>query len=211
MNSPSLATAVKKAVIFSLTGVNTCLPGRIEKYDYAKQKAEVKPLVKKLYVDGTTESLPVIVNVPVGWPKGGGGSLTFPLNKNDGVLLIFSQRSLDTWLSKGGDAEPGDPRKFDLSDAIAIPGLFPFSESGDAADNTSCLLTFKGGKLKIDSTGKIAFGTGSQELLDLFDQLIDALIISVTATALGPQLLSSSIDTTFAQIKTKLALIKGSL
>jgi len=211
MNAPSLATAVKKAITFSLTDVNTCLPGRIEKYDYAKQKADVKPLIKKLYVDGTTEALPVIVNVPVVWPRGGGGSLTFPLEKGDGVLLVFSQRSLDTWLSKGGDTGPGDPRKFDLSDAIAIPGLFPFSETGDAVDNTNCRLTFKGGTLKIDNTGKIAFGNTSQELLDLFDQLIDALVITTTATALGPQLLSKSIDTTFTQIKTKLAAIKGSL
>jgi len=211
MNSPSIATAVKNAINFNLNGLNTCLPGRIEKYDYTKQKAEVKPLIKKQYKDGTTEALPVIVNVPVVWPRGGGGSLTFPLNSGDGVLLVFSQRSLDTWLSKGGDSAPGDPRKFDLSDAIAIPGLFPFSESGDAEDNTNCLLTFSGGKLKIDNTGKVALGNASQELLDLFDQLIDALIVSVTATALGPQLLSKSIDTTFAQIKAKLLLIKGSL
>jgi len=35
--------------------------------------------------------------------------------------LIFSERSLDTWLTYGGIQKPDDFRKHDLSDAFAIP------------------------------------------------------------------------------------------
>ena len=211
MPEPQFVNTIKKAIQANLLEIHTCLPGQIEQYDHTKQKADVKPLIKKKYVDGSVVPMPVISNVPVVWPAGGGGSITFPLKQGDGVLLVFSERSLDTWLSKGGDAEPGSRHKFDLSDAIAIPGLHPFTHTSNSDNNTDFLLKYKTGKFRIDQNGKIAFGSGSNELVDLLEQVVDALIASTTATALGPQPLSKTIDTTFAQIKAKIALIKGSL
>jgi len=211
MNDATMFSAMKQAYNSFMQDVHTCLPGRIETYNSAKQKANVKPLIKKIFSDGTVQELPVIPNVPVIWPRSKDAILHFPLNKGDGVLLVFSERSLDTWLSKGGDAEPGKPRKFDLSDAIAIPGLYSFVDASPVQDNNSVYLQFKNAKLKLDSSNKVALGNSGQELLDLLDQLLDALIASTTATALGPQPLSKVLDGTVLGIKTDLATIKGSL
>ena len=191
--------------------IHTALPGQVETYDYQLQKASVKPLLKKHYLDGEELSLPVIVNVPVIFPRSGGASLTFPVNKGDYVLIIFIERALENWLSLGGEVAPGDRRKFDLSDAIAIPGLYPFTDVGPAENNADVLLKFNAAKFRIDSTGKFALGNASAELLDLLDQLLAALISSVTATAIGPQQLSVSIDGTLSQIQSKLDQIKGSI
>lgn len=206
----TMSGAIEQAIKVRFNNVHTALPGQIEKYDYSTQKADVKPLIKKKYVDGTIESLPVIANVPVVWPGGTNSSLTFPLKRGDGVLLIFAERAIGDWLAEGGDAEPEDPRKFDLTDAIAIPGLYPFNRTSQAENNSDVKLQNGTAKLILENNGKIAIG-GAEELVDLVEQVVDGLIASVTATALGPQLLSKTIDGTFALIKTKLALIKGSL
>jgi len=224
-----MATAIREAIQKNVAEIHTAIPGRIEKYDYSTQKADVKPLIKKRYVGGVVEALPVISNVPVVWPGNSTAALTFPLKRGDGVLLIFSERAIGEWLSDGGDTEPEDPRKFDLSDAIAVPGLYAFTHTSPAANNddvalrsgtTDVILRKNGdielnakgvGHFKVAANGKVALGTGSVEVLDIIDQVIDALIGSVTATAIGPQLLSKTIDGTFATIKANLATIKGTV
>lgn len=207
----SFSQILKQAIQYNLLGIHTALPGQIESYDYSQQKADVKPLIKRNYKDGEVTALPVITSVPVIWPRAGNASLTFPLNKGDGVLLVFSERSMDTWLSIGSDAVPGDPRKFDLSDAIAIPGLYPFCTSGLAENNADVLLRHGEAKFKLDSSAKIAIGNDSQELLDLLDQLLTALIQTTVPTALGPQHLSKVTDGTIGQIQSDLDEIKGIL
>lgn len=138
-----------------MAGLHTALPGRIVAYDYTKQKAQVKPMISKKYRDGRTESLPVIVNVPVIFPRSSGASLTFPVNNGDYVLLIFSERSMENWLALGGEQEPGDTRKYDLTDAIAIPGLYPFSVLSIADNNTDVLLKYKNTEFRIQENGNI--------------------------------------------------------
>jgi hypothetical protein len=86
----SIATAVKEFVQGMLAGVHTCMPGEIVSYDYTKQKASVKPLLKRAYVDGTYMPYPVINDVPVIFPRSGGASLTFPVTVGDTVMLVFS-------------------------------------------------------------------------------------------------------------------------
>jgi len=43
--------------------------------------------------------------------------------KGDSCLLVFAEGALDDWLN-GGESE--DLRKYDLTDAIAIPGVYNF-------------------------------------------------------------------------------------
>ena len=67
----------------------------------------------------------MIYNVPVLFPRSRKAAVTFPLEKGDTVLLVFAERSLDEWIEKGGNkVSPEDPRRHDMSDAIAIPGCF---------------------------------------------------------------------------------------
>lgn len=53
------------------------------------------------------------------------------MKAGDGVLLVFSQRSIENWLD-GSKGSPDDPRMFDLSDAFAIPSCNTKSPAADA-------------------------------------------------------------------------------
>ncbi len=228
----TLNDAILSAVDSRLAGLHACLPARVEKYDYKTQKADVKPLLQKPYAAGA-KPLPVIASVPVMWPRGGGAGLCFPLVKGDGVLLVFSERSLETWLgaAQGTDADPGDPRRFDLSDAIAIPGLNPFTVPGLAEDADSVWLNYGKGKIKIDKGGnvsiqgaKVAMGSGSNELVDMVSQLCgylkglgNTLLNAKTPTFIGPQPLATALPDFTAMVQNLTSLqskidgIKGKL
>ena len=209
-NELNTADLLNKAMDNKLAGIHTCLPGKIEKYDPATCKADVKPLLRKRWFGGTALSMPVIANVPVVFPRAGSAALTFPISVGDGVLLIFAERSLDKWLSDGGEVTPDDPRKFDLSDAIAIPGLYPFSESNPDTAGEKLVLQYGGGKLVIDSSGKVALGNSAEELLDLIDDLIT--LISTAAVVVDPNTGIGAVTAAqFIPIQSRLALIKGTL
>jgi len=133
--SPSLSDVLRLAVQSALADVHVSLPGRIDSYNATRQVADVKPLLKRPLVaaDGTeleAESLPILHDVPVAFPRGGQGTgaffVSWPLEAGDLVHLIFCERSLDQYLSLAGDeSTPLDFRTHDLSDAVAYPGFYP--------------------------------------------------------------------------------------
>lgn len=160
MSSPvTMSDAIDLAVLYQLGNVHTALPASIVSYQYTQQRASVQPLLNKSWGDGTNQVMPIINDVPVIFPKSGGASLTFPVNPGDTCLLLFIERSTDLWKSEGGQVTPDDGRKFDLSDAVAIMGLFPFSDSTQAINNTDVFLTFKGSYFQIKSSGDIVINT----------------------------------------------------
>jgi hypothetical protein len=169
----SVASAIKDFVKGMLAGIHTCMPGEIVSYDYTKQKATVKPLLKRSYVDGTTASYPVINDVPVVFPRSGGASLTFPVVVGDTVMLLFSERTMDLWLNKGTESISLVERQFSLNDAIAVPGLFPFTSASKASNNTDVELVFNSQKIVIKPNGDIEIG--SSTLRALIDERIQAV------------------------------------
>jgi len=134
------------------------LPARVEQYDETKQRADVKPLLNRRYADGEEAELPVIAGVPVVWPRSGGAALTMPVAKGDGVLLVFADRSIDRWLSDGGQVTPDDPRTHDLSDAVAIPGLVPFADLGTAGptpDSSAVVIWHGSTQMRLYDNGSV--------------------------------------------------------
>ncbi len=148
-DKPTLTQAVSQAIQSRLNGLHVCLPGEVTKYDRAKSMAEVKPALSKAYLDDTSEEMPVITNVPVVWMRTANAVIHLPLAKGDTVLLVFSERSMDGWLSDGRVGAPPDRRKFDLSDAIAIPGLFPFSASNPASSDDAVEIVHGNASIKV--------------------------------------------------------------
>lgn len=136
--------------------LNTCVVGTVEKYDPDKKRADVKPVfIDHFETDaGTVQAIdyPVIQDIPVLFPRGGGFSITWPLKKGDPVVLIFAQRSLDEW--KAGDGKKPTAqeslRMHDLSDALCIAGAFPDNDSAGKADDTSLHISHKEGKVDVE-------------------------------------------------------------
>lgn len=158
---PTIGDAIAAIVDARLAGMHIALPGRIEKYERGTHKAEVKPLLKKRYTDGTEQELSIVVNVPVVWPRTATFEMSAPLKRGDGVLLVFCERSLDAWLQKGGVASPADGRKFDLSDAIAIPGLYSFKADALTGDDDGFSLRYKDASIVIGNDGTVDINDGN--------------------------------------------------
>jgi hypothetical protein len=112
-------------------GIWTALPGAIGSFDAATATASVQPGVAGTITgqDGSpsTVNLPVLMDVPVVFPRGGGCTLTFPVAAGDECLIVFACRAIDAWSQSGGVQPPSNARKHDLSDAFAIVG--PMSQA----------------------------------------------------------------------------------
>jgi len=170
----NLSSTIQTVIASVLENIHTCIPGEIIKYDFSKQRAQVRPLIKKAYNDGTEDTQPIIVNVPIVWPRGTNSMLHMPLNSGDTVMIYFSERSLEVWLDRGGEASPGEERKFDLTDAVAIPGVYPFNVPSLATNNDDVILIHGGSKLTlkkngdidISSSGAVTINGGSIDLGD---------------------------------------------
>jgi hypothetical protein len=68
--------------------------------------------------------IPLLVDVPLLVPCGGGYEITFPVQIGDEVLVIFSDTQIDQWLGNGGlNNYPNTTRRHSLADGIAILGL----------------------------------------------------------------------------------------
>lgn len=157
----SISAALHAMVAGILSGIHTCMPAVVESYEYAKQRASVKPVLTRAYKDGTLATFPVITNVPVLFPRAGTASLTFPVAKGDTVLCLFSERSLDLYLANGDTSEINAERQFDLSDAIAIPGIFPFTGSSYAHNNTDVELNYGSQRITLKQNGDIELGSSA--------------------------------------------------
>ncbi|PQK80232.1 Gp138 family membrane-puncturing spike protein [Pantoea ananatis] len=110
--------------IFSMLRVS--LPGIVQSFDPATCTCTVQPAIAGQGVDekGQSQSapLPLLIDVPVIFPRGGGCTITFPVKAGDECLVVFSDRCIDFWWQNGGVQEPVDPRQHDLSDAFAFVG-----------------------------------------------------------------------------------------
>jgi hypothetical protein len=117
--------------------IYTTLPGIIESYDAESLTVEVQPAIQAVVTnqDGslTAVDLPLLVDVPVVFPRGGNCTLTFPITKGDECLIHFACRATDDWWLQGGSAnKPREPRQHSLSDAFVVLG--PFSQAQKISD-----------------------------------------------------------------------------
>lgn len=158
--TPTLADVIRTHIDAVLMQMNICLPAKVVKYYPTTQYADVQVQLQKKYEDGGVVTIPVIPNVPVKWPRGRAGKIRihFGLEEGDDVTLIFSQRSLDNWKTKGGLQDPGDRRKFNVSDAYALVGGSAEPDSFPVNDPTSIEIINEDGKVQIKKDGTINLG-----------------------------------------------------
>lgn len=198
---------IKNAINSSLNNIHTALPGVIISYDPSSNKATIQPALNKNYVTGV-QSMPVLENVPIIFPS----FIKFPVVQGDYVLLIFCERSLDLWLSVGGQVTPTDPRKFDLSDAIGIPGLMPFTETFPNNNNQDFFISYAGSDIKIEADGNViiktsngvGIGTSTTELLNILSQLMILLQGPVVMGAVFNESLNAAFITAVNVLQTQL-------
>lgn len=109
----------------------TALPGIIQSFNAGAMTCVVQPSIKAQVraPDGSTQwtTLPLLLDCPVVFPRGGGCTLTFPIAHLDECLVVFASRCIDSWWSAGGVQVQSEFRMHDLSDGFVLPG--PFSQA----------------------------------------------------------------------------------
>lgn len=160
---PSLGKLFGDVLRMYATQMHVALPGKVESYDASTQTASIKPMVKQVTEaeEGEiSESLPVIPNVPIAFPRAGGFFVSFPVAKGDTVLLVFCDASIDEWRATDKESEPGDLRKHTLSGAVAIPGVYANANKlSDAHDENMVMGEDGGGQIHIKPNGEVHLGS----------------------------------------------------
>jgi hypothetical protein len=105
------------------------IPASVVSFDPVKQTIVAQPLIREKVVNRQTGetgfvTLPQLVDVPVVFPRGGVWAFTVPITAGDEVLIVFADTNIDSWYANGGIQNWNDRRRHDLSDAIAIPGVY---------------------------------------------------------------------------------------
>ena len=117
---------IRDAINTALVNLQTCLPAIVEQVDLEKMTVTVQPAIQAQVrqADGSLVlmDLPLLQDVPIQFPSGGGCTMTFPIQKGDECQLHFSSRCIDLWWQNGGVQAPFESRKHDLSDAFAFFG-----------------------------------------------------------------------------------------
>jgi hypothetical protein len=135
----------------------TCLPAIIERVDLEKQTIEAQPTIQGQITDEEGKisyvNMPLLVDVPICFPKGGGYAITFPLEIGDEVLVVFSSRCIDGWWQNGGITSAPEFRMHDLSDGFAI--LAPTSQplKLSSVSSNSFVIRDNEGTKKIEISG----------------------------------------------------------
>lgn len=139
----------------------TNFPGIVTDVDLSKNTCSVQPSIQGIVEneDGTSSyvNLPVLVDVPIMWPKAGGFVLTLPLEAGDEVLVHIASRCIDAWWQSGGIQKPMEARMHDLSDGFAFPGPSSQPNKVQNVSATSAQLRNSDGTtyVEITSDGKI--------------------------------------------------------
>ena len=117
----------------------TAMPGIVTAVNLSAQTVSVQPAIQGVVTspDGSTQAvnLPLLVDVPIVWPRAGGFALTFPIAAGDEVLVVFGSRCIDSWWQSGGVGAQAEARMHDLSDGFAI--LAPTSQPKKFANVSS--------------------------------------------------------------------------
>ena len=139
----SLSKTIQTGIDSALKEVHTCLPAVVISVDNTNHLIDAQITIKRKINDELV-LLPVLQGVPIRHLRASIFSITMPIKANDHVMILCSERSIDTWLTEGGLQNPYDVRKFSLSDAFAIPMMYSQPEIATEpidADNLQIKLT----------------------------------------------------------------------
>jgi len=167
----------------AIAGINTCYPGRIITFDPVTQLAIVQVALEQYYKglvknsdEYTKVDRPLLHDVPVQFPFGGGFSITMPVKTGDDCLVLFAQRGMDHWLYDGSmeagklgtRPSPQHMRMHNYSDALCIVGFNPEPKAIQGFDADNIVIR------NADNTTKITIAESSV--------VVDAATVTVNAT-----------------------------
>lgn len=143
------------------SGLWTSMPGIIQSFNASAVTATVQIAIKGIVhtPDGKAQfvNMPLLVDVPVHFPRGGNCTLTFPVAKGDECLVVFAARCIDSWWQSGGVQAPAEHRMHDLSDGFAFVGFFSQATKISGISTVSAQLRSNDGStyVEVNPSGQI--------------------------------------------------------
>ncbi|MBW5405977.1 Gp138 family membrane-puncturing spike protein [Morganella morganii] len=119
MANPSLLDVLSRHAANERTDIHTALPAKVVLCD--GHSATIQLMITQVMRGGETLAIPRLVDVPVGFYRGGGFCVTVPVKAGDEGLVIFAERCIDGWYASGQQSVPLDTRFHDYSDAFFLP------------------------------------------------------------------------------------------
>lgn len=174
----SLASNIQQGVENRLKDLHTAMPGIVQAFDASTQLASVQCAIKRLFITRTNAEetltavdLPPLINVPVIFPRGGGFSLTFPVQPGDECLLVFCERAIDLWHETGATEVPNAKRFHALSDAVALVGLSSTPKKVPNYDDTNVQLKRDDGSVEFTllTNGTVVLKADTKATVDVPD------------------------------------------
>ena len=122
-----LPTAIRFALSQFLKRIATALPAGVASWSAATRRADLQPSIRAVMTDGSEVSRPVVPDVPMLFPSGGGYVLSFPMRAGDQVLRLACERGLGGFKSTHAESSPDAGVVLDGTSSVAIPGFGPLS------------------------------------------------------------------------------------
>lgn len=149
---------LREAILVALqgwqAGIRTALPGIVQSFNAVEGTVIVQPAINARISkpDKTVEvvALPLLLDVPVCFPRGGGYTLTFPIAEDDECLVVLSDRCIDGWWEQGDVAIPPSVCMHDLSDGFAIVGPWSKPNVIDAISTNTVQLRSDDGECYVE-------------------------------------------------------------
>lgn len=130
MPFPTNADVIRSLIEQHAGEAFVALPGMIQSYDPATQRADVVVCVRNPYPDPEgsgsllREDFPVVPHVKVLWPRMGSWFLAMSVQPGDKVQLLVNTLTIEDWAAGDGSvADVGDTRRQHLAHAVALIGM----------------------------------------------------------------------------------------
>ena len=129
---------------------------------------------------------PLLKNVPVFIPAGGGAAVTMPVQPGDTCLVVFSDLDISTWFLKGEtNALPPTERNHDIRDALAIVGFRPMTNVIENYNAKDAELRNADASIAVGADGKVSIKNDRESLHGVLSELVKCLKEFTVATDTG--------------------------
>jgi len=141
---------INRAVRKAMRETRVAMPARIVSYNAGTRRAQVQILQPDRTEDGQQIPQPIVTEVPVFMPIGGGASITTPIGAGDTGIVMFADQDIGGWVADGDTSGTDSGRRHSLNDAMFMPG-----DGRSAADASNVIITFGGATIKITPGGDV--------------------------------------------------------
>lgn len=201
--NPELADLFRVALRNAALTLSCHTVGTVKAYNPATQKATVSVDVLQVIKDlqkspSAADPNPVSVqdpilltNIPVAWPRAGGGYLTFPLNPGDTGEIHVQDRTLAQWLALGKAVDPITSFAHSLADGVFHPNLHPDKDPiAPPTDQTAAVLhhdaLIKLGRAAVLGVARLTDKTSPDVSMALWEAQVTAALIAMAALFNAP-------------------------